>query len=272
MNEFQKFLVSLKDSFTALRSEPKLFLPKIVLALLWGILLLLIAEKAVRLFSIRQFPPAQIAEQASLIFSEVAWLFILFVGMFLADVFVNAAYPYFIERFYRNEKISLISGFAHISRNSLSYLAPIVLSFLVSILALIPFVFLFSFALLSRDLLFIALSLAILLAVVFGVSFFFYFVYPIAVIEKKGLLSLFASIKSAKKNFCPVSLAVVITMSLSLVTVFLAVSYRDILAVGVSALILFFVLRIVNAMIATYQMVLNPVLYLEFEKNRGLEK
>jgi hypothetical protein len=264
------FLNSLKNALTALKKHPKLFIPKILLAFAWGALLLLIAEKTIKLINLKT-QKILIIEKFQILLNELTILFALFILLFLIDVFVNALYPLLVKAVYLKQKVSILKSMKTIALNTKKSLIPIIISFIIGIIVLLPFILLFSFALLIKNTFLIVLTLGMLLLTIFLITVALYFVYPIAVIEKTSFQSIFQSIKNAKKNFKPVSLAVIVSMVLSLLTLFLAVSFEKTTIIGFSSLIAFLTLRVINAIISTYQFVLMPVIYLDFEKKLELK-
>jgi hypothetical protein len=264
--ETVSFKDSLKDALQAIKENPKLFLPKIVLSLIWGLFLLYLSSLLVEMLSLNLTDSEQVASIAPLILGKLLWFFVFFIAFYLVDVFVNAAYPFLLEQFFEKKPLSLKQAFNYVSRNLLRILSPIIASIVLILAVSFPFALFLSFSLVLKDSVLIVIAGILAIAVVFVLSAVFYFVYPISVLEKTGLSSLTGSFNELKRNPRPVSFAVLITYALTIATVFLAIGIEAIQFAGLLGLITFFVLRIITALLATYQMVLNPVVYLEYVK------
>src|SRR3989344_9702973 len=184
------FIQSLQEPLTALVKFPKLFVPKIVLAIIWGSLLLVIVD----LFNKILLNPTNM-ETVSFVSSQLPSLIALTFIIFLIDVFVNAMYPLMVQDFFENKQVSLLSSFKIVLQNAFSFLVPIIAAFIISMLLIFPFIFLFSLSIVLQNTSFIVFSLILALVAIFIVSVIFYFVFPVIVLEKKGISGIMRSIR-----------------------------------------------------------------------------
>ncbi|MFH1544603.1 MAG: hypothetical protein ABIE23_00715 [archaeon] len=264
------------DSFKALKDNPKLFLPKIFLALVWSVFLIYTGTLFIQLMEIREINlttgnHALIQASLASLLQGLAVLLVLTIIFFLIDTIINASYPFMVKSYYRRERISFSESISMVLKNFSSIVLPIILAFLLSLAVLIPFILLFVFFFISQNALPAMISLLLLIIAAFITSVLVFFIYPVSALEKKGIGSIMHTIRIGRKHAKPVSLGVLIVFALSLTT--LAIGFLG-ESIGLSSLIgfaLFILLRIIVALISTYQMVLNPVLYLEYEKEMELK-
>ena len=257
------FIQSLQEPLTALVKFPKLFVPKIVLAIIWGSLLLVIVD----LFNKILLNPTNM-ETVSFVSSQLPSLIALTFIIFLIDVFVNAMYPLMVQDFFEKKQVSLLSSFKIVLQNAFSFLVPIIAAFIISMLLIFPFIFLFSLSIVFQNTSFIVFSLILALVAIFIVSVIFYFVFPVIVLEKKGISGIMRSIRVGKNHFREASFGVIITFVLSVLTAVIA-SFSGFASIqGMASIALFLLLRLLTAVSASYQIVLNPILYLEYIKGK----
>lgn len=257
---------SFKDALNALIKYPKLFVPKILLAVVWGTILLIVVDLFDKLL-LNQNSPETIAFVASQL---PGLLFLTFIA-FLIDVFVNAAYPLMIADLFDKKQVSMLSSFKIVKQNSSAFLLPIIVSFLISLILILPFTLFFSFSIVSGDVGLIALASILSIVAVFVVSVVFYFVFPVIVLEKKGMQGVWQTIKTGRKHFKEASIGTIVTFSLSVLTAVIASLSGFSSITGIASIAIFLFLRILTAISAAYQTVLNPVLYIEYVKGKVRE-
>ncbi|MFH1895011.1 MAG: hypothetical protein ABIJ74_00295 [archaeon] len=255
------FAEILKNSFIVLKKEPKLFVPKIFLALLWGGLLLYSVDLLKR---IQEINSVVVLEEKAFLLNEilpasVALLFFSFL-FFVFDSVINSAYPLMVQKYLSKQPFSVFASVKSVLFDFNKIVLPVLIAFFAGILVLFPFTLMFSFFFTEQNTFLLGVTALIILAVTFIVSVMFYFIYPVASIERKGLASVINTIKKSRKNFFEASFGTFIAMILSVVSALL-VSFSDATELTVLALIVFVVLRIITAVLATYSMVLNPLLY-----------
>ncbi len=251
------FIDSLKNSLTALKDEPKLFLPKIFLSILWGSLLLYNVNLFFRIQELTVLPEN--------IFFELILFLIIFFVFFVLDSVINSAYPLMIEKYLKKQSFSVLNSIKFVLMNFFKIVFPVMLVSVVIFFVLIPFVLIFSFFLMQKNFFLLIFSGLIVLLVSFVLVVLFYFIYPVASIERKGIPSVFNSIKKSRKKLREASFGSFILLLLSFVSAVI-VSLEQASAVSFIALFFFILLRILTALFSTYAMVLNPVLYFKNEK------
>jgi len=255
-----KFFGFLKEAFEVLKRNPKLFVPKLVVAGVYGVSLVLGA------IILRDFMPIVASiNNSSLTSEQLLFLsrsasFMLFSFFWLVfslavDVFVNAMYPVLLRDFKAKKSISFKRAFHSAWKRSL-------VVFPAVLLALLPLAILLetAFFLSSAPALFVFLIVALVAALLYG--FAFYYIYPVLVLEKVSVFSgLKRSVSMSAAN-TPITLkASVIPFGVSLLNLYLAFDIFNPLN-----FFLFVTTRFFIAVLSTYNMVLNPVLYMGVKK------
>ncbi|MDO8537498.1 MAG: hypothetical protein Q7S21_01305 [archaeon] len=257
------FFQSMKDALNALIKYPKLFIPKIFLAIIWGTLLLMVVD----LFQKIALNPTNVQVIES-VGSQLPSLILITLIVFLIDVFVNAMYPLMIADMFDHKKVSMLSSFKEVQKNSSDFLIPIIVSFIISMILILPFTLLFSFSIVSGNPVFIAIAALLSLISVFIISVVFYFIFPVIVLEKKGMQGVWQTLRIGRKHFKEASFGTLITFIFSVLTAVIA-SFSGFASItGIASIALFLFLRILTAIAAAYQIVLNPVLYLEYVREK----
>jgi hypothetical protein len=257
----QSLIEVLRNSFLVLKKEPKLFLPKIFLALLWGSVLLYSMHLLLRIQEINSLDSTEL--KASLVkelFPGLLLLLFFSFFFFLLDSVINSAYPLMIQDYLNKKKISVFGSIKTVMKNFWKIVLPVIIAFFLSLIVLLPFTVIFSFSFIAKDFILSSIIALVLLVVVFAVTVLFYFIYPVASIERKGFNAVIDSVKKSRKNIKEASFGSFIALILSLISAFI-VSFSETQAITFIALIIFILLRIVTSVLATYSMVLNPLLY-----------
>jgi len=254
------FLKILEESFRAVFRFPKLFFPKLCIAGLYGILML---------WTVGLFGSAQQLLQnpagSALILQNAFVLLALLLIVLVADTITNAAYSFMVSEFLEKKRISMLKAF-RLALGKFFVVVPAVLSTLAIFLVLaLPLILAGSYFLLSGS-----QGLAILCF--FGtvilelfVTIAFYSIYPVSAFERKGFMEVISSsAKISRKNFGLVSKLSLFSLAVSGSS--LAVAF---FAQGIEGIAAFVLLRVLTAVLATYQIVLNPVFYLGFVRRDG---
>ena len=258
----------LNDSYALLLAEPKLFIPKFIVAALFSIPLLLFPGLALEALAIRS---------EEILVSTMWTLGVFIIASTLVDILVNAMYPFMVRDYFDKKPISLSASFRE-SIGKFFVVAPAVLAvelltITIAAIASIPL----AVAVVSGNIIFIAIAATVLLIVFFIVLVLFYLVYPVSALEKNHFIgALRQSVAISMKNRGDISKATLLTFAISLIAFVLAFAVTIYSKMGfvegsIIALLLFLGVRLATAMLYTYQYVLNPVFYLEYEKNRVLK-
>ena len=251
----------LRNSFVVLKKEPKLFVPKIFLSLLWGAFLLyytFFLKELLQENSLFQNTVSASLAQGFLL--KLFFLFGIFLIIFVIDSIINYAYPLMIQNYLNKKSFSIVLSVKLVLKDFFKVIIPIIFSFILMIIVLIPFVAVFVLFVFQKNFLFSTVMAVITFIATIILAVIFYFIYPVAVIEKKGLISVVNTVKKARKNLKEAFFGTFIFSIISLISA-LIVSFAETDTISVIALIVFALLRIITAVLATYSMVLNPLLY-----------
>jgi hypothetical protein len=262
-----KFIDFLKGAFLVLKSNPKLFVPKILVAAVYGVAIVLGA------IFIRDFYPSlellleggQVAEYSRAVGPAIP--FICFTGLWMffsiiADIFVNAMYPAMLSDFKGTKPVSLKSAFVVALGRSPKVIPA---AFFIIFISMLPA---------------LALSLAVasltgmsLLWIYFGIAFIasififfvFYYAFPVLVLEEGSALGgLSRGFSLSRKNAGMTLKASLIPFAVSLLDLYLAFDIFN-----PANFFLFVLTRFFIAVIATYHMTLEPILYFEVARQAG---
>jgi len=258
-----RFLDVMSDSLGLLFSHPKLFLPKLAVAGLYGVSIAGTVFSTQRLLAVAagELPAAEINGIFSLLLGLLAFsLFVL-----LADVVVGAMYSELARMFFSGKAISFVFALKAVRKRIFPIVGANLFAVVVSALLTVPFSLGISFALASGNAPLAWVFAGLSVAVIFALIVAFYLVGPVSVFEERGVFGIFSrGLEMSRKNLANVSKAAVLQMSLSLLSYGFAWFLGD-----PAALALFVLSRILTGVIATYIIVLNPVFYLEFGLGKG---
>ena len=256
-----KFSQLLKEAFQILKKEPKLFLPKIIVAALFSIEIIVFA------YILLNFPFVTTSELTPEQINQAIQLFPLLIGtliyaifLIILDVLVNSMYPPMIKDFKDGKKVSLRSGL-NVGKKRIFIVLPVI--FLTALIIEIPLVFFTNYVVKNSIEFNIWLIAPFMILLSFILVIFFYLLYPVSVLENRGVFeTIKTTISLSKKNFKKVALGSIIPMLLSLVSIF--ISFYVFSFPGL--LIVFILLRFLVAIIYTYHMVLDPAIYFDVRK------
>jgi hypothetical protein len=243
-----------RDSLGLVVKEPRLFLPKLGIAVLYGALMLQIAR-----FSLQIIPVSVISvhwtalEAGQLLLESIGFLFLVLLVM-IADVWISSWYPKLVSDYRENRTLSFQKAVQE-SNARFRVVLPSVLG-LELLIAFLLGIFLNAalFFLPSNGFWFGVLSGT---AIVFLVTVLLYPLLSVAVLEKKPVWgSIRRTLSLSRKNWRVFSLVSVLQFAVSLLNFLLAF-----LAEKPEFLALFWIFRIGLALIATYNATLNPSAY-----------
>lgn len=248
----------LKDSFELLKKEPKLFLPKLLIAILYGILIIFQAQillQFVTIFS-GEMTTQQIQQIIQILFFSII-LLISNILVYLLDTLITATYPALVKQF--PKKISFKKAIKESKNNYLkaiiSSIILLTITMIISTLITIPFIL--------TNQTNPNIQIIISLSVGFVIVFLFYLLFPVLMLEKKGIIysikkSITMSFKN-KKNILALSL---LPLTITLTKLLLAIFITHPLA-----LILFILLVIITALLHTYSTVATQTTYFSLKNN-----
>jgi hypothetical protein len=244
------------ESFSLLLKNPKLFLPKLAIALLYGIAMVWVA---LLLESIAPLLDAEITVESAQAISlqlPIAILLLFFLVFLLAvDILVNAMYPVMVRQHKIGKQVSFRSAIAFAGKKFF-VVFPAVLAIELSIA--LPFAVLSSLLFLAGNIVALVFFFILFLAAAFAINLFFYVVYPVSVLKETDFLSALAgSGMVGKANARGFLLPALIPFSISLLNFALAFFVEE-----AAFLVAFVALRFLMALVSTYHLVLSPKIYL----------
>jgi len=253
----------LKEAMHLLLKEPKLFIPKIAVSLLYSVVMLLLSFLLVTHKDIIFLASSggalsygQLQDVSVLLFS-LLFLLVLSLIMLVIDILVNAMYPVLVNDFYSKGKLSLKRAFLIAMKNSRRVVPTF---FIIVILLSVPTAILNSYVLKAHSLTDSLIIALVTLGIYFALLILFYFLYPAIMLNKRSLSRCFSeNFILARKNIGIVAKASLIPFIASLISfVFAFVSALEPLLI-----LLFLVYRTLIAIMFTYHMVLSPAIYLK---------
>jgi len=256
MHSFAKILI---DSFLLLKQQPKLFLPKILIAFLYGAAILALTAILSNMIAIGFGTSSFSLKQLEFARTQLLPLMLLLIytlAVLVLDVIVNAMYPFLVESASKNQSLFLSSAFFSALKKTPIFLPAVFLVLAAFFITAFPLTVILS--LVGKNPL-LLLASGFLLSFIFTIAF--YLLYPVSTLEKTSPLhALSRTLLLSKKNFSSVSKASLIQLAVTIVSYALAFA-----AANPAALALFILFRFLIAVLATYAMVLNPLIYLESE-------
>lgn len=247
-----------KDSFKLLLKEPKLFLPKTIIAILYGIAIYFQAQILLELTTILATGnPVNYIPRLNELLVIMVILLIYNIFIYVADIFATSLYPTMIKQL-ETGKVSLREAI----KNSKKHFFTMFISSTIPLILLTIITLPFSFIVLLNQ----EMSLIINIFSVFVIGYvfvmLFYFLYPVVMIGKKNSLksikqTIQLSLLHKKKVFLLSSIPFFVTI-LKTITAFLAEDP--------AFLFIFIILVLLTGMVYTYHMVINPYFYLKIKE------
>jgi len=263
-----RFIGFLKDAFKLLLKEPKLFIPKILVAILYSIPMLLgayvLLTNAQLIDEVLKSPMISQRQASGLLSLLIALLAIFFITLFafVVDILVNAMYPIIVDDFYKHKKISLWKAFASSWRN---FFRIVPIGFGILILVMMPLsIAAAHFGTIASNFFQLASAIAALsIIAALAIAAIFYFLYPTIMLENRPVASClrrnFALVKNNKATVAGASLIALATDILSLGLSFVSVFEPLVLFVFIGE-------RLLVTILFTYNAILNQVIYLGVSK------
>ncbi|HLC36966.1 MAG TPA: hypothetical protein VJK05_05160 [archaeon] len=261
-----KLIEVFANSFKLLVKKPKLFLPKILIAFFYGYLILLSSSVLIKFNGFYLLSKEEQLFLLPELIDSIFYLLILSFLLFVADSVINGMYSVLVQDYLNKKKLFFFKALRH----SLSRFFVLIPALLVSVLfytviALIPS-FILSYALLRNDFLLIFIGVLLILIAVFVSNVLFYLIYPVSVLEKNNFFSsVKKTVKFSLKDKKNISIASLIPFSLSVISWIFAF-FQD----RFEFLFLFAIGRFLVALIATYNYVINPLFYFQFQKKKKI--
>lgn len=253
-----------KNSFILLFKKPKVLIPRLITTFLYSIYFLLIAK-----FIFEYSTPILIEKNYYLVkgeslFSNLFFMFSFLFILLVIDLITYAMYPKIVHDYYFGKRISLKKAFKEAIH---SWKILFVFGFVLILVSIILSIFIGFFSLIAfitnvSEFLFIALIIAFLFILL--VMVFLFFVIPISVIQKKK--NIFESFQESfelslkhKKELFLINFGFLILYAFTFMLVFFT-EFKG--AIAFSAVVVFIIARLIQALIYTYFFIMNPYFYL----------
>jgi hypothetical protein len=239
------------DSAKLLLAHPVLFLPKLLLAVLYGVGTLSAAALAKGMFQLYSMPKDQMVfSSISSLLAGLVFLLVLTVVSYFLDLFFSGWYPILVE-YARKGKINFFAAFNEVKPKVFS----------IFVLGSVVFMLIFVVSLVEAGIVFafnannFGLVLSLLISFVF--IFFFYFLYPVVAFKKQGFSAYFKeNFSSILENKKIVFVYSFIPFSVSIIK-FGVAFFAD----SVQAMVLFWGLVLLTAVVYALHAVVNQLLY-----------
>ena len=257
----------LNESLSMLLKQPKLFLPKLVIAALYGIGMLAIAW-----LSIETVVPLLIERGGMQTAKEVAGFLPVIFGfliytlvVYVLDVLVNSMYPVMVANYRQGKRISFRSAFSSAARKFPVIFPAMIVMLAIEFAVALPFAMLFTLFILGNNIAALIASFIAFLAVSFVMIVIFYVIYPASVLDENNFVSaIINTARLGKRNARHISIPSLIPFSLSIIN--FAVGFPALESLAFLAA--FVILRFFMALLSTYHMVLNPHIYIELASKK----
>ncbi|MBN1941352.1 MAG: hypothetical protein JW772_04180 [Candidatus Diapherotrites archaeon] len=267
----------IRESFVLLGKKPKLFVPKILVALLYGMTMLFAAQfvmfylpeiqEIMSQFNVylesgaatSAYGGISVSNPLLFVVYDLGLIFLMFFTLAF-DVFTNAMYPTMIKDYFSKKPISFSRAAGLLKGKILKILLTILI---IEVIFLVPLATLSVLLFFAGNYLVLFILMIIILLVILILSVVLYFVYPLLVFES---VFFFSTIKRswqlARAKAPKIVAASFIPFFISLFNIFLAF-----LAVNsLGFLLIFFLFRFLIAVTQTYHMVLNPSIFLRYRE------
>ena len=185
-----KILDLFRESFFMLAKQPKLFLPKLIIAALYGAGMLFIAS----IYLETMFPllsqemNVEIAGKLAAQLPLLVAFFFYTIAVFALDVLVNAMYPVMVKNFKQGKAISFRAALKFAAKKFKVVFPALLVMLGIDLAVAIPFSMISAVFILSRNTVGLALSFVAFLAVSFILIVLFYVVYPISVLKENNFV------------------------------------------------------------------------------------
>jgi len=210
-----KLLEVFIESFRLLFKNPKMFIPKIIMAAIHGILMLLAASFV--LDGIDIIYSQNLEKAMPLLFYSLTLLIITFI-VFVLDILISAMYSVLVKDFYRKEKIQLLKSLKAANKKAFIVVPAVIIYTLIFLVLTLPLTLLISVFLISKNLLYVLISFALTVLIYFS-DLLFFLIYPVSIYEKVNPFSAIKrTIKLSRENLKDISKASFVPFSISLIS------------------------------------------------------
>lgn len=264
----------LSDSFVLLKMRPKLIVPKILVAFFFLPIIILLPIYFINfnVFSTEFLSQRNTLELVGLLFQLVALLLFTLLVYFIDTFIINPMYPVLVKQCYKGEEINFRKAFISVVERFGTIFAALVIFSVLLFASMLPFMFILMAALLLKNDFLIYVSIVIAVISILIMLVLFYLLYPVSSLEKGNFAKTIQwTVKTSFKHKKSVTEAVLFSVFISGLSYLFAFEMMlsnssDQLAYTLMLFILLIGARFLTAIFATYQYVLNAVLYFDLEK------
>jgi len=252
----------LKDSFLLVKKEPKVFVPKLVTTALYSFHTIWAASLALRVSQI-----TETMEPDAMLLNEVFLLFGFMIALYFIDLLSYAMYPSIVSAHNSNKPVKLLASLLDAMKSWKTIIVfgfmLLMLLFTITTTAILIQLFIMESAIPSLAWITAPITVALILAV----SILFFFVMPIAILEKKGIIaSISESISLGLKHKNELLKINLTLMVLAFATMLAGFLFESTGFMAFLALAGFIAIRLLQAMLYTYVYVVNPYFYLKIKE------
>jgi len=251
----------LKESLILIKKEPKVFAPKLVTTALYSFYAIWAASLALR--------ASQIADPAKVdvsLMNEVFLLFGFMIALYFIDLVSYAMYPSIVSDYNNKKPINLFKSLLEALKSwkTIIFFGFMLLMLLFTLMAAAVFIQLSIMYSAMPSLAWITAPITVALILV--VSILFFFVMPIAILERKGMVaSVSESITLGLKHKNELLKVNIALMVLALITMLAGFVFESTGFIALLALAGFIAIRLLQAILYTYIYVVNPYFYLKIK-------
>lgn len=256
----------LAESLKLLKKEPKLFIPRFITTTLYSFILLYTAKITADTIKITDVNTTLNPEEATSILNNLLLLLTALLILLLVDLLSYAMYPAMVKDHFQGNKVNLIKSLKEgLSAWKIILVLWITIIIFSALLGLIVFTFK-ALSMTTGEKIFDYLSTTLVLLSTLTLLVLLFFVMPIAVVEKKGVINSFTEgFTLSMKHKKDVLTTNIFFMALTLTTMALItisqINYSQQLML--LALTAFILTRMLEAVIYTYISVVNPYFYMK---------
>ena len=267
------------DSFTLLKKCPRLYIPKILVAFFFFPIFILLPFY---LLEANIMAPTNHVTQPLQLFGvliQLVFILVYTIVVYVVDSFiVNPMYPVLVKQYYKEKEINFHRAFSTVVRHFGTIFPALLVVSMLIFAAMLPFLFIMVTALLLKNTFLFYLAIGTAFISIFAIFVLFYLIYPISSLEdfnfKKALKQ---AIRISLKHKADIAKAFFLSMVISGVSYLLGfmiawLNTPDQLVPKLGLFTAFVAIRVLIAVFATYQYVLNAVFYLGIEKGVFLSR
>jgi len=257
-------LAVLRESLVLVRKQPKVFIPKLVTTAFYSFYTIWAASLTLRVYALSRVGAV---EELSPLLQETMLLFVFIIFLYFMDLVSYSMYPRIVSDYLKKKPVSLTAALASAMSvwKVILSLGALIFLFLLTVMAVAVFVQVMSLTLSTPLLIWLLAPFVILSILIFSVLVFF--VIPIAVVEKKSLISSFVKSFSLGLKYKGDLLKVnLFFLAMALVTLAIGILSESTGLVAFVSLAAFVGVRLIQAVVYTYMSVVNPYFYMRVRK------